>query len=71
MSDIIKLIDKLSTEGKLLTDEYLKIIKCTDQKSIEYLFSKAKSQKEKHFGNGIFIRGLIEISNICKNNCYR
>ena len=70
MSDIIKLIDKLSTEGKLLTDEYLKIIKCTDQKSIEYLFSKAKSLKEKHFGNGIFIRGLIEISNICKNNCY-
>lgn len=70
MSDIIKLIDTLSTRHKLTSDEYLAIINNTDEKSKQYLFEKAKKQKEAIFGNGIFIRGLIEISNICKNNCY-
>jgi biotin synthase len=27
-------------------------------------------ETKKNYGNKIFIRGLIEISNICKNNCY-
>ena len=24
----------------------------------------------RHFGNKIYIRGLIEVSNCCRNNCY-
>lgn len=70
MSDIIKLIDTLDTKHKLTYDEYLEIINNYDEKSMQYLFDKATAQKEKYFGNGIYIRGLIEISNICKNNCY-
>lgn len=36
----------------------------------EYLRSVAQSTAKKSFENKIYIRGLIEISNICKNNCY-
>ena len=36
----------------------------------DYLFGKATSIRNQHYGNDVFIRGLIEISNICKNNCF-
>ncbi len=34
------------------------------------LQNEALSIKKKYYGDSIFARGLIEISNICKNNCY-
>lgn len=36
----------------------------------QYLFGKAREVREYHYGKKIFTRGLIEISNYCKNNCY-
>lgn len=35
----------------------------------EALFAAARSKAGEHFGNRIYIRGLIEISNICRQNC--
>lgn len=35
-----------------------------------YLFENARKRAKAVYGNKIYIRGLIEISNICKNNCY-
>jgi len=34
------------------------------------LFKKSRKIKEKIFGKRIWFRGLIEFSNICKNDCY-
>lgn len=34
------------------------------------LAQKAVAVRKKIYGNDIYIRGLIEIGNICKNNCY-
>jgi len=36
----------------------------------EELFECARETARKYYGNKIFIRGLIEFSNYCKNNCY-
>ena len=36
----------------------------------ELLRREAREQALKVFGNRIFLRGLIEISNYCRNNCY-
>ena len=33
------------------------------------LFERAREKAREHFGNRIYIRGLIEISNICRRNC--
>jgi len=34
------------------------------------LFEKAKEIKEKHIGNIVYFRGLVEYSNHCSKNCY-
>ena len=36
----------------------------------EYLRRKAYNLAHQRFGNRIYIRGLIEFTNICKNDCY-
>ena len=35
----------------------------------EYLHRAAREVARVHFGNGVFVRGLIEISNYCRNDC--
>ncbi len=56
-----KLIDKLFTE-KNLSDEELKLL-ITRMPEPEYLFEKARIRAKEVYGNKIFIRGLIEVSN--------
>ena len=34
------------------------------------LFAKADKVRREHYGTEVYIRGLIEVSNYCKNNCY-
>lgn len=34
-----------------------------------YLFEKALQTKERYYGKSVFMRGLIEITNICQQNC--
>lgn len=36
----------------------------------EEIRQRAKSIRDQVFGKGVFIRGLIEVSNICANDCY-
>lgn len=36
----------------------------------ENLFLSADKIRKKYYSNKVYIRGLIEISNYCKNNCY-
>jgi biotin synthase len=50
--------------------EILNFITTEDNKEIESLFSKARKTREDVFGKSVFIRGLIEITNYCKNDCY-
>lgn len=65
----IQLIDRLSKEHSLKTEEYRYLIDSFDNELLEYIAPKALQIKKAVYGNKIFIRGLIEISNICKNDC--
>ena len=58
-------------EGQHLDDAaLLRLITMPDNsKDEQYLFSKADSRKREIYQDKIFIRGLIELSNYCKNNC--
>lgn len=40
-----------------------------DADNQESLFKKADATREKYVGNAVHLRGLIEFSNICRNNC--
>lgn len=65
-----RLIDFLSENHYLSEDDYLYLIKNRNEEIFEYLKQKADAARKAVYGNKIFIRGLIEISNICKNDCY-
>lgn len=67
--NVIKLIDKLNSSHSLETDEYKALIEGRTPESAEYLASLAVEQRKKYYGNSVFTRGLIEISNLCKNDC--
>ena len=60
------LTDKLNTQKKLSFDEWKEIIQNGDR---PYTAGIARKITDKSFGNRIYIRGLIEVSNVCRNNC--
>ena len=51
-------------------EEILDIISTNEKEKIESLFIKAQNVKEKHYGKSVYIRGLIEFTNYCKNGCF-
>lgn len=63
------LTDKLEQEKNLSSDEFLFLLQNYRNIS-DYLFEKSRAVSQKYFGNKIFIRGLIEFTNYCKNDCY-
>ena len=62
-------IDKLCQEHTLNAEEYRLLLLCQDTEANAYLQQKAQQTTLARFGNAVFIRGLIEISNRCRNNC--
>ena len=63
------LIEKIEKTHILSNDEYLFLIENRDDCK-DFLFQRARYVREKVYGKSIYIRGLIEFTNICKNNCY-
>lgn len=64
-----ELIDKLRQNTFLGKNEYIYLIENRNECS-EYLFKNAAEVRESIYGNNIYIRGLVEFTNYCKNNCY-
>ena len=69
-TDNIRRIDRLASEHCLRKEDYLALLTTCTEAEDAYLAARALETKEAVYGNKIFIRGLIEISNICKNDCY-
>ena len=61
-----ELVDKLETLQVLEREEFKKILQCDD----DYLFERARCAAQKIYGKNVFMRGLIEFTSYCKNNCY-
>lgn len=66
---MIALIDKLEREHSLTLAEYQTLIDNRTPELAEELARRAVAARRKIYGNAVFIRGLIEISNFCKNDC--
>ncbi len=64
------LIDKLYKNTTLSGEEYTELIKNHAPEDAEYLFSLSRSVRQKYYGKDVFVRGLIEFTNYCKNDCY-
>lgn len=64
------LIQQLELEHNLSDQDLLALIKLDDQKTERYLAERAETVRHQVYGNDVYIRGLIEFTNYCKNDCY-
>ncbi len=65
-----RIIEKLFDTGSLSVEEYEYLIANRTPEYAHRLAELARQRVRPIYGNRVFIRGLIEISNICKNDCY-
>ena len=65
-----KIVDGLKENRFLSFDEFKTIKECGDSESVEYLFSMGAQTARQYYGRNIFVRGLIEFTNHCRNDCY-
>ncbi len=66
---MIRLIEKLEREHSLSLAEYQALIDHRTPALAEELAKRAVRVRQEIYGNTVYIRGLIEISNYCKNDC--
>ena len=64
-----ELVDKLEKNCVLSKEEYVLLIDDNSAEISEYLFERARAVQQKNYGKRIFVRGLIEFTNYCKNDC--
>lgn len=68
-NNLQELIDKLHIEHTLSKEEWVTLINGRTPDLAEYLFQLARKECRKYYGSDIYIRGLIEFTNYCKNDC--
>ncbi|MBR1724389.1 MAG: [Ruminococcus sp.] len=64
------LIDKLNENRTLDKDEWIYLLDNYTDEDREYAAGIARELSLKKYGNKIYIRGIVEFSNVCKNDCY-
>ena len=70
MDDLQQLVQKLQNTRHLEKEEWAALIRGRTDMLAEYVFSLARKERHQHYGHDIYIRGLIEFTNYCKNDCY-
>lgn len=63
-------VRRLIRDHCLSEEEYALLISERTEETAAILRTAANELKEAVYGRDVYIRGLIEISNICKNDCY-
>lgn len=64
-----ELIEQLVSEHSLSREEYRYLIENRSDDAAVLLADYAVKVRREIYGNTVFVRGLIEIGNICKNDC--
>lgn len=64
-----EMIYHLAAEHRLEQAEYQYLIDHRTEESAALLSQLARNARHEIYGNSVFIRGLIEVSNICRNDC--
>ena len=65
-----QLLDAWQGVEQLDNNDYQYLLTQLNTEQKEVLASTARSVAEKHFNKGVYLRGLLEITNYCKNNCF-
>lgn len=65
---IFEIIEKLQNRHNLSDDEFKALLE--NSAFDEYLHQAADKKRRSIYGYEVYIRGLIEFTNYCRNNCY-
>jgi biotin synthase len=69
MKERVRILTDKIISGGLLDGEELEFILNAPEEDVCYLTQKAVETRTAVYGKEVFIRGLIEITNYCKNDC--
>ena len=64
------LIERLEREGTLPHEGFLELLRHPTPERRRELFDRAARIRKRVYGDVVFIRGLIEFTNHCRNNCF-
>ena len=62
-----RLIDKLHQEQMLTAEEFHRLLANRSEETDQYARELANQVRQEVYGNKIYVRGLIEFTNYCKN----
>lgn len=69
-AETVFLIDKLARNHSLEKREYLALLENAGGEEYAYAAKMADKGRRRFYGTDVFIRGLIEVGNVCRNDCY-
>ena len=62
-------IDRLNAEKRLGHADWTALLATWDDSDREYAAGIARELATARFGHGVFVRGIVEFSNVCRNDC--
>lgn len=66
---VMDLVDELCERHALPLEGYTALIDGRTPEVADLLARRAREAREPFYGKRVFVRGLVEISNVCKNDC--
>ena len=64
-------MDRLASGEQFNTRQWVEILSQYQNETVrEALFARARQTAQRYYGNAIYVRGLIEFTNYCKNDCF-
>ncbi len=71
VSDMFDLIDKLEDKETLEREEWITLLSAYQDDALrDYAAQKARAVAQSVYGHDVYVRGLIEFTNYCRNDCY-
>lgn len=63
-------VDEIREKQNITKEQLTLILNTKDAELEDYLMESARETARQVYGNKIYMRGLIEFTNYCRNNCY-
>ncbi len=68
--EIKSTINKVKQSRNISLEQLKLLLETNDDEGVRFMREEAVKVCQKTYGNQVFIRGLIEFTNFCKNDCY-
>lgn len=68
-ASIRSIIDDVRNNQDIDLEQLTVLLDTDDHEAIDHLRAQAREVAQSIYGNAVFMRGLIEFSNVCRNNC--